>query len=393
MQDIFFVIGELGIGGTERHLSNVARALKRKGWGVSIYSLAGDGPMRQDLEAAGVKVLLPPVDRTAVANVLPVRALRLVLVGVHLTYMMLRVRPRIGHFFLPAAYLIGATAATLACVKVNIMSRRSLSFYQKAYPGVRRMEMIFHRRMNAILGNSRAVVHQLRDDEKVPLDKLGLIYNGIDMPAAGKTDRAKVRASLGIDDGTLVLTIVANLIGYKGHLDLIAALGIAHEKIGGPWQVLIVGRDDGPGADIEAAARELRIDGHVSMLGQRTDVADLLSASYIGLLCSHEEGFSNAILEGMAAGLPMVVTDVGGNAEAVLEGENGFVVPSRDPAALAEAIVRLAHDPALRARLGAAGRKRIEEHFSLDACIERYEDLYRGLFAGRLPRDILGVRV
>ena len=90
----------------------------------------------------------------------------------------------------------------------------------------------------------------------------------------------------------------------------------------------------------------------------------------------------------MASGLPMIVTDVGGNAEAVLDGECGIVVPPHDPARLADAIVRLANDPSLRARFGSAGRRRMAEHFALDRSIGAYDVLYRALQSGVAPGDI-----
>jgi glycosyltransferase involved in cell wall biosynthesis len=123
-------------------------------------------------------------------------------------------------------------------------------------------------------------------------------------------------------------------------------------------------------------------------MGLRSDIASLMSASDVGVLCSHQEGFSNAILEAMAAGLPMIVTDVGGNAEAVLAGETGLVVPPSHPEALAEALVSLARDPLLRKAFGEAGRARLETRFRLDSCVARYHALYRGLLRGQIPRDI-----
>ena len=201
-------------------------------------------------------------------------------------------------------------------------------------------------------------------------------------------ERTAVRSSLEIDERTLVYIIVANLIPYKGHLDLIEAFGISNERIGQSWRLLIVGRDDGAGPDIRALAKKLKLEDKILFMGMRSDVLSLLSASDIGLLCSHQEGFSNAILEAMASGLPMIVTDVGGNAEAVLAGETGLVVPPHHPEALAGALVSLARDPLLRKTFGEAGRARLQAHFLLDACVERYQALYRGLLRGQIPRDI-----
>ena len=96
----------------------------------------------------------------------------------------------------------------------------------------------------------------------------------------------------------------------------------------------------------------------------------LLRAADIGMLCSHEEGFSNALLECMAASLPVVATDVGGNAEAVVDRETGLLVPSQAPDQLAQAILELARSPDLRLRFGAAGRSRVETLFSLRSSVD-----------------------
>jgi glycosyltransferase involved in cell wall biosynthesis len=387
--EILYVIGGLDLGGSERHLSRIVHVLADAGWKISVYSLAGDGPLRSELEQAGIRVNLPPIGRKGIGgSSLLGRAFQIGLAGIHLTAVMIRRRPQVVHFFLPSAYIIGSLAAMVARVRVRVMSRRSLNVYQNRIPGVRRIEGCLHRTMSAVLGNSNAVMTELRD-EGVPGDRIALIYNGISPDERNVDTRAETRSAFGVADETLVFIIVANLIPYKGHLDLIEALGMAHGQIGTAWRLLIVGRDDGVGPAILAAAKRHAIEDSVLLLGSRTDVSALLSASDVGVLCSHEEGFSNAVLEGMAAGLPMIVSDVGGNGEAVLAGRTGCVVPPRDPEALAEAIVRLAHDVSLRMRYGMSGRARIEEKFTLDVCVAKYVALYRGLMDGRLPRDIV----
>ena len=107
----------------------------------------------------------------------------------------------------------------------------------------------------------------------------------------------------------------------------------------------------------------------------------MFQATDIGILCSHEEGFANAILEGMAASVPIVATRVGGNPEAVIDGTTGLLVPAHDPAALATALLSLARDPARRKAAGAAGRKIVEERFSLETCVSHYQRLYRTMGA------------
>lgn len=387
--NILYVIGALDIGGTERHLSKVACTLARHGWRISVYSLAGDGPLRNELECAGVRVILPPIDRQSISSSMLLRTLRMSAAGFHLTYLMTRRRPDIVHFFLPEAYLVGGVAAMFARIKTRVMSRRSLNLYQKRYPLARRLETWLHKKMTVISGNSKAVIAELRNSEEVADDKLVLIYNGVDLQASNSVaSRTDVRAALGLDSNALVMIIVANLIPYKGHADLIEALGRAHARLPAAWRLLVVGRDDGIRAELEAQARNSQIDANTIFLGVRHDVPDLLRSSDIGLLVSHQEGFSNAILEGMAAGLPIIATNVGGNPEAVVDGVTGLIVPPGDPAKLSIAIEALASDPEMRATMSARARARAEDRFSLETSIRCYEGLYEGLKAGKALCEI-----
>lgn len=388
--DIMFVIGSLQIGGSEQHLFMVATALARRGFCIAVCSLSGDGPLRESFEREGVTVLIPPVNRGRKMNLI-VRFSKLLIAVVYLWAAYIWRRPKIAHFFLPHAYLAGAPLALLANIRIRVMSRRSLNTYQRPHPVLRRLELLLHKTMSAVLGNSLSVIADLRS-EGVPADRLGLIYNGIDLARfGGNQTKEHLRQNLNIDPDMLVLTIVANLIPYKGHRDLLNALAIAARNLGTNWRLLIVGRDDGIGGELADLAKSLGIGGHIMFLGSRTDVPDILRASDIGLLCSHEEGFSNAVLEGMACGLPMIVTRVGGNPEAVVDGATGLVVAPHDPAGLAAAICQLAGAPQTRQQFGFAGRRRVVENFSLDSCVDRYEALYEGLLGRRRLQDVLYV--
>ncbi len=181
------------------------------------------------------------------------------------------------------------------------------------------------------------------------------------------------------------MTLVANLFAYKGHADLLLALAGRRDQLPDGWVLLCIGIDKGQGEALKRQSEQLGLSKNIHWLGERDDVTDLLAASDLSLLVSHEEGFSNAVLEGMAAGLSMVVTDVGGNPEAVIDGETGLVVPAHDPEALGAAVVRLAGDRGLRTRFGEAGLKRFQEKFTLARCVQRYVVLYRGLM-GKPPR-------
>jgi glycosyltransferase involved in cell wall biosynthesis len=373
--DILFVITDLQVGGSERQLMLLASALAKDGLAISVYSFIG-GSVRAELERAGVEVIVASA----------ARAMRVPRGAFGLFRFMTTRRPHLVHFYLPEAYLVGAPLALLARVPLRVMSRRSLNAYQ--HNGfVRMFERVCHRAMNAVVGNSLPVIAQLRA-EGVRADRLRLIYNGIDADVFRPGPRSECRMRIGLSSEGLVMAMVANLILYKGHSDLFNALSLAAPRLPGSWRLLIVGRDDGIGKLLRAQVHKLGLEDNIVFLGSRDDVAVINGASDIGFLCSHEEGFSNAILEGMAAGLPMVVTDVGGNAEAVLDGETGMVVPPRDPEKLADAIVRLARDPALRERMGKAGHDRVRKYFTLQDLIANHRQMYDALRVGRGPADL-----
>ncbi|MEW5729769.1 MAG: glycosyltransferase [Pseudomonadota bacterium] len=369
-QKVIVVTRKLDVGGTERHLLQVMPHIDRARFDVSVVVLRAGGRLEGDMRAAGVPVVAPP-------SWLPGWG-ALVWSAVRLTGMMLGSRRAIVHFFLPEAYATGGLCGLMSLHRRMVMSRRSLNLYQKAHPHVARLERFLHGRMRMVAGNSKAVLANL-ESEGVPADRQVLIYNGIDLkPFEPVPDRDTLRAGLGIAPGELAFVMVANLIPYKGHLDLIEALASATDALP-PWRLLLIGRDDGVAPRLKRRSNELGLGERVQLLGERADVPRILGVCDIGILCSHQEGFSNSVLEGMAAGLPMVVSDVGGNPEAVVDGVTGLVVPPHDPKALGAAILALARDPARRAEMGSAGRRRVLETFSHDACITAYHNLYTAI--------------
>lgn len=388
---LLIVIGTLDSGGTERHLLNILPRLDPTLVRPEIFVLGWRGQLADELEARGVTVIEPWIPGSQTVRSIPVRVARLALVASQLFLRCLIQRPAIVHFFLPSSYVVGGVVALGAGIRLRVMSRRSLNNYQAHMPALSRIERWLHPRMAALVGNSRRVVEQVIEEGANP-DRVALIYNGVHcQPSATGQDRGAIRQHLSLKDGALVFVIVANLIPYKGHLDLLKALSYVNSRLPKDWRLLVVGRDDGMGERLKAVAKESGLQENIMFLGSRTDVDALLAASDIGILCSHEEGFSNAILESMAAGLPMIVSDVGGNAEAVIHDETGLVVPAGDPQALAEAIAGLA-GAAERCRvMGRAGQLRIQQSFSMESCVKNYNHLYEKLLSGDtrfgLPSD------
>jgi glycosyltransferase involved in cell wall biosynthesis len=370
---LLVVTESLGVGGTESHLIRTLPRLAASGWSVLTFCLTERGQRAEQVEAAGVEVAASPRLARRKGSFLRYPA-HVALATNNLYWLMRRWRPQIAHFYLPGPYLIGANVAIAARIPIKIMSRRSLSDYQRNWPLVAKLERRLHAKMDTVIGNSRAVVRQLID-EGIPEAKVRLIYNGIDVSPV-LPDRNEARQALGLDNDTLVGVVIANLIHYKGHRELVRGLSHVETELANPWRIFVAGRDHGIRAELEELAAARGISHRIQFLGEYSDISRLLAAADFGLLTSREEGFSNVILEGMAAGLAMIVTDVGGNAEAVVNGETGFVVPPRNPKAIGDAILELARNPEQRKRFGAAGRKRVLREFSIDKCVKAHADLY-----------------
>jgi glycosyltransferase involved in cell wall biosynthesis/O-antigen/teichoic acid export membrane protein len=381
LPSVLVVVPTLGIGGTEHHLAQLLPRIDRTRFRVRVFTLFGEqNAVMPRLKQGGIEVITPPAIGSGSRPLSRIaRYLAIIAAAFRLCRFLVKTRPAIIHFFLPMAYLVGGFCSVLSPASVRVMSRRSLNRYQEKRPWIGSIERWLHRWMAAVIGNSQAVVEELRA-EGVPKARLGLIHNGIDLtPFENPPGKTEARAALDLGESALVMILVANLIPYKGHADLLKALARIAPDLPPEWVLLCVGRDDGIGSQLRQQAEGLGLEGHIRWLGERDDVPHLLYAADIGLLCSHEEGFSNAILEGMAAGLPMVVTEVGGNTESVVEGETGRVAPARDPQALGRAILDLAASPTIRATMGEAGRRRVEEEFTISACVARYEALYAAL--------------
>lgn len=371
---VLVVIGQLDIGGTELHLARTVPLIKQAGVEIDVFTLKGGGAVMQMLRDSGVRVFALDSRKPGAVGLLQAAC--------YLRRVVADERPDIVHFYLPAAYLVGS-AATYGQKVRRVLSRRSLAQYQRKYPGVQTLERLTHRTIDVALANSRAVASEL-EREGIPRAQIGIIYNGVDCRVQ-LPGRTAARQKLGIDAETFVLICIANLNPYKGHADLLQALAAAKFDLPPNWVVLFVGRDNGIGEDLKRTAEQAGIDGNLRWVGGCPDISGFLACADVGVLASHEEGFSNAILECMAAGVPMVVTDVGGNAEAIENAISGLVVAPRAPQELSAALLRLAGSAHLRAQLARRARERVRARFSLEQCAGLYVELYQNVLHGTAP--------
>lgn len=370
---VLFAVGSLELGGTESQVAMLIRELMHRGYRCELFVLEAKGPFRSILEQHGVPVHDGGCDSGAFKAVKVFLLLRALC---RFWLLALRLKPDVLHAFLPLMNFMGSLAGRAAGIRKIITSRRALGTYQDRHPN----QKLFYRIANALSDrvtvNSVAVWRDVVRRDGIAAEKLVLIRNGLDIGRFSEQEGARdaVRKNLMLGDGELGMVAVGNLIPYKGHADLIKALPKVLQKTGNV-RLFIAGEDRGIQSDLERLASSLAVSDRVHFIGRRDDVPSLLMAMDIYVMPSHEEGFSNALLEAMAAGLPIVATDVGGNREALDDGSAGMLVPPHDPEVLYRAIAKLLDDGVLRSRI-AAMAKACAQAYSIPEMVEAHIRLY-----------------
>ena len=215
-------------------------------------------------------------------------------------------------------------------------------------------------------------------DARFPAARVAVIRNGIEVgPRPSPADRRAARRALGMDEETFVAVSVARLDRVKDFGTLLDAFATVRRQ-SPRSRLLIVG--DGPERGwITQRAAQPDLEGAVDLIGFRSDVRAVIAAADVYVNSSISEGISITILEAMAVGLPVVATAVGGTPEVLTDDAGGMLVPSRDPARLASALLALVVDPQRRAAMAAAARRRLETSFTIDRMVGEYVSTYRRL--------------
>lgn len=370
-------------GGSERQAVQLVRLLAASGrFPVRVASLYGGGPLRGEVERLNlgeipVYELTSFYDRTAATQLRRfVRFLRAERVGLVQTH----------DFY---SNVFGMAAAALARVPVRVASRRETAGTRT--PAQKRVERAAYRLAHAVVANAGAVREHLTA-EGVPARKVEVVYNGIDaarVAAPEGVSRGELLASFGIPAGRRLVTVVANLrLPVKDHPTFLRAARRVRELT--PGAAFALAGEGDLTEPMRALAKELGIGGDVFFVGRCDRVGELLAASEVCVLSSKAEGFSNAILEYMAAGRPVVATDVGGAREMIEEGETGYLVPAGDDGRLAARVAALLAEPERARRMGERGRRVVAEKFSCAAQLARIESLYERLLAARARPSAAG---
>jgi len=299
----------------------------------------------------------------------------------HLLSLTKNKRVDIIHTFFEKSEVMGWLAARLSGIPVWITSRRDLGFKRKRiYDKIFRFTL---KDCKKCIANCNAVRDQAIQQENIPPEKIEVIYNGLDLSEYQQTVKNKsLREELGLLNGTPLVGLIANFnFEIKGHIYF---LGAAKKILGKVPDAKFVLVGDGPlRPRYEEVARELNIKKDVYFLGIRTDVPTIISNLDVAVLSSTNEGFSNVIMESMAAGKPVVATKVGGSKEMVSDGITGYLVPPADSQAMAGAIINLIQNPDKAIAMGSAGREVVKEKFTVETMVKKYEELYFSLLKDR----------
>ena len=365
---VLLVIGSARRGGAESQLTRLAVELRRRGVDCRVAFVSQGGPLARGLDEGGVpwraygycgvspSRLVGSAERSSWWGLTRLMALR---------RDMWRWKPDVVHAWLPQAVV----AALLGPGR----EARVAAFRGQVLPGVLGpLSDPFVRAVrtaDAITVNSPALIQDWAIPWGADPSRIQLIPNGVDVtgPLADASRQPPVAA------------VVANFLPYKGHAVLIDALALTRS----PLTVHLYGAAGSPLVDdLRKRAADRGVLDRVTFREGVPDVRAELPTAQFAVHPSLTEGLSNAILEELAAGLPVVATDVGGNPSLITPGRNGELVPPGDATALAAALDRLAGDPSLRARLAAQARPSVMR-YSWQACTDAHLDLYERLSAGR----------
>jgi len=301
--------------------------------------------------------------------------------GLRRLYRMMRQQqPQVVETFTPDSNLLGLPVAWLAGVPVRIATHRAFIDNRPGwYPRLHGL-LINSGFASTLIAVSQQVRQMVIEKEGVRPERVQVILNGVEIQQAEQPTalvRQKVRQELGLPPECPLLLTVGRLTEQKGHSCLIKAVPSVLAQH--PGAVFAFAGEGPLQAELADLSGQLGVSKSVRFLGLRQDVRRLLQAADAFVLPSLWEGMSMALLEAMAEGLAVVASDVEGIGDLVEPGVDGLVVPPRDPAALAAAVIGLLDETELRRSLGQAARQKVADDFSVEAMCGRYADVFWGI--------------
>jgi len=365
---VMFPINQLGVGGAEQQLMELVKGMDKNRFEPIVVSLYPGGALEPEIKA------MPGVELICLHR----RGRFDFLVLFKIFRLLRQKRVQIIQPFLTPASFFGMMPSFMNRRLVKIVTERcgvrvnprlGSSMYRKA-------EDFLTRFADWVVPNSKSGEDYVIKRGIKPAS-VKVIYNGINLERLKPNPDvvARIRQQVKLPDGGKIVGITASLTPAKDHITFLKAAKIVSLTVP-ETRFMVLG--DGPlRPDLERLAQELGIDSVVTFFGNQRDVGSYISAYDIACLTSFDhEGCSNATLEAMALGKPVVVTDIGGNREVVENGINGLLVPPKNPEILAQNIIRCLQQPELAQRIGQQARQKVLAQFSIPRMVQEYQDLF-----------------
>ncbi len=374
---VVYLTDKLAYGGTPLQIVELALHLDRTRFRPHVIALSQmEAALGDRLKQAGIQTECLGQANWARLNALPAawrlyRSLR-------------RLAPEIVHAFLTTGNVLGAVLGTLARVPVIISSHRDLGGFDGA--GITRVNLWTDRHLaTRVTANSLAVREALAQRSGAPAEAITLLYNGIDLRKIETANRGLAkRQELGLPPNALAIGVIANIRAAKGHHYLLEAFNRVAPLF--PQAYLLICGFAGDAGLLDRLQRLAAAGGaaeRVWFMNSRNDIPEILHALDIVVSPSLSEGFSNAILEAMAAGKSVIATCVGGSPEQIIDGHTGLLVPPQDAAALEQALLKLFRSPGLRLKMGKAAQHHVQKNFSVAMMARNHTQLYDDLLRAR----------
>ena len=358
---ILLIIPTLVHHGAEKQLSILAPALAQEGFDVHVCALTSGGPYESILQAAGIPVTV--IGKSWKFDPIAYRRLK---------SRILALQPDVVQTFLFAANSYGRAAARSAGVRRIFGSERCVDPWKQWHELA--IDRYLAKRTEGVVVNSSGV-RDFYQSRGIPGEKLRIIPNAVMPPSPSNVTREELLKELGLPIGTRLIGAVNRLWPQKRVKDLIWAADLL-KVVRDDVHLLVIG--DGPHrARLERYRDKVQIRDRVHFLGARDDVTRLMPHFDCLWLGSEYEGMSNAVMEAMACGIPVVASDIPGNRDLVIHGETGYLFPVGGRADIARHTNRLLDDASLAKRISVAAQERVLREFSLEQMVGAYRDLYR----------------
>lgn len=376
--NVMYVVHGFDIGGLEKCVVDLVNGIDRRYFNPSICCLTHTGASQDKLVRDDVRIF-EMHKRTGNDFSLFFKLARLF----H------RERIQVVHSGNWGTYLESVIAARLARVPVVIHVKHGMETDQFVHKNGRKervrnlVQYVFSNFHDTIITVSNQIKMHYVDSVRIPEEKIDVICNGVDIDLFRSCEQTRIakRRELNVAEDEILLGSIGRLAPVKNYSSLLQAmqLVVSTQK---NVKLILVG--DGPEKErLSHQIAELHLTANVSLLGERSDIAGLLNAMDLFVLPSYTEGISIAMLEAMATGLPLVATDVGGNAELVENGVNGLLFPSDHHGQLAQAILKCVETNSLRMQMGERSREKAVKHLCLAAMVEAYCELYHRCLSRR----------